>query len=89
MRKLFASMNSMPPDSCRGRKRCPHLLVEREQMLDALALGSKPGPPVEPAHCAVEHPVRSAQVRRHQIGIVEIGERGSVMGCEGVQYGLG
>ena len=53
-------------------------------MLDALAFGCEPGGPIEPIHGAVERPVRSAQVRRHQVGIVEIGERRSVMGCAGV-----
>ena len=53
-------------------------------MLHTLALGSEAGATVEPVHGAVERPVRSAQVRRHQVGIVEIGERRSVMGYAGI-----
>ena len=49
-------------------QRSPHLLVEHEQMLDALALGSEPGAPVEPIHSAVESLMRPTQGRRIRSG---------------------
>ena len=57
-------------------------------MLHALTLGSESAAPVEPIHRPVERPVRPAQVRRHQVGIVEIGERRSPMGGASVEHGL-
>ena len=51
-----------------------NLLIEHEQVLDALALGGEPAAPVEPVHGAVERLMRPAQVRRHQVGIVEVGQ---------------
>ncbi len=43
-------------------------------MLDPLALGGEATPAVEAVHGAVERLMRPAQVRRYQIGIVEIGQ---------------
>ena len=52
-------------------------------MLDALALGGEAFAAVEPVHGAVEGPVGAAQVRRHQVGIVEVGQR-----CAGISISL-
>ena len=60
----------------------------KEQMLDALALGSEPGATVEPIHRAVERPMRPTQVRRHQVRVVEIGQRRAQMGRTRIEHRL-
>ena len=57
-------------------------------MLDALALGSEPGATVEPIHRAVERPMRPTQVRRHQVRVVEIGQRRAQMGRTRIEHRL-
>ena len=70
-------------------QRRAHFFVEHEHMLDALALGGEAGAAVEPVGGAVEGPVSAAQVRRHQVGVVEIGQRRLRMGGASVEHGLG
>ena len=48
-----------------GREWRAHLFIEREQMLDALALGREAGVVIEPIDRTVERQMRSAQVLRH------------------------
>ena len=69
-------------------KRRLQLFVQREQMLHTLALGGEPSPAVQAVRRAVERLVRPAQVRRHQIRVVEIGQRRARMGGAGVEHGL-
>ena len=56
---------------------------------DALALGSKSAASVDPVHRAVQRLMRPAQVRRHQVGIVEMGESRSRMRGSRVEHRLG
>ena len=70
-------------------ERGAHPLVECEEVLDALALGGKLARPVEAIHRAVERLVRAAEVRRHEVRIVEVGEGRVGVGGAGVEDGLG
>ena len=65
-----------------------HLLIQHEQMFDALALGRETRAAVESVHGAVERLMRPAQVRRHQVRVVEVGERRVRVGGAGVEHGL-
>ena len=58
-------------------------------MLDALALGGETRPPVEPVHRSVERLMRPAQIRRHQVRVVEVSERRARMVSAGVEHRLG
>ncbi len=61
-----------------------HLLIPQEQVLDPLAFGGEARAPVEPVHRAVKRLMRPAQVRRHQVQVVEIGERRIRVGGAGI-----
>ena len=62
--------------------------VESEQVLNALPLGLEPGAGRAPVHRAVERPMRPAQVRRHQVWIVEVGQCRAGMSGTGIEHGL-
>ena len=57
-------------------------------MLDALALGGEAALAIEPVHGAVEGLMRAPQVGRHEVGVVEVGQRRVGMGGSGVEHGL-
>ena len=57
-------------------------------MLDALAFGGEAAAPVETVHGTVNRLMRPPQVRRHQVGVVEIGESRSRMHGTGIQNPL-
>ena len=54
-------------------QRRAHLLIQHEQLLDALTLEGRTHSSIEPVDRAVKNLVRPAQVGRHKVGIVEIG----------------
>ncbi len=72
-----------------GKQGGHHGFVEREEMLHPLPVRGEAGGAVEPVHRAVEGGVRGAEVRGHQVGIVEIGQRRAGMCCAGIEDGLG
>ena len=57
-------------------------------MFHAFPFGSEASRAVAPIHGAVQGPVRPAQVGRHQVGIVEVGQRCPRMGGAGGEHGL-
>ena len=58
-------------------------------MLDALALGCEALAAVEPVDGAVERLMRSAEVWRHQVRIVQIGQCSVRVRGAGVEHGVG
>ena len=54
-------------------------------MLDALALGGKACSEIDAVHGVVKSPVRPMQVRRHEVGIVEIGQHRTRLGGAGAK----
>ena len=54
-------------------------------MLGAFAFRGKAPAAVEPVHRAVERPVGAPQVGRHEVGVIEFGQRGVRMGGAGVE----
>ena len=57
-------------------------------MLDTFAVGGETGGAVEAVNSAVEVTVGAAQVRGHQVGVIEIGQGRAGMGGAGGQDGL-
>ena len=57
-------------------------------MFDALPLRREAFRAEEPIHGAVQGLVRPAKIGRHQIGIVEVGQRCSRMGAAGIKHDL-
>ena len=57
-------------------------------MLYPLAFGCEPATAIEPVHGAVEGLVGLAEVGWHEVGGVEVGQRGVRMCGAGVEYGL-
>ncbi len=62
--------------------------MQHEKMLDALSFRSETAAPVEPVHHAIKRLMRPAQVRRHEVRIVEVGQCCARMGRAGIQHGL-
>ena len=57
-------------------------------MLDALPFGGKASSSIESIHGAVKALVRRGRFGRHQIGIVEVGQRCVRIGGSGIEHGL-
>ena len=79
------------PESARGLdgNRGLHLFVQAEEVLQPLALGLEATAAVEAIDCAVDGLVGTAQVRRHEVGVVELGQGGAGMGGPGREDGVG
>ena len=67
---------------------CAHLLVEHEQMLGAFTFRGEPRAAIELVDSAVDRLVRAAEVRRHQIRVVKVGQRRIGMSSASVEDGL-
>ena len=65
-----------------------HLLVEREQVFDPLALGCEARPAVEPIYRAIDGPVGFSKLPRHEVGVVEFGECRVRVSRSGVEHRL-
>ena len=57
-------------------------------MLDALAFGREASATVEAIHGAVQRVMSPAEVGRHQVWVVEVGQRCLRVGGAGVEHGL-
>ena len=66
----------LPPPSRFRRQRCLQLLVQRKEMLYALSFRGEVCAAIEAIYGAVESGMRSAQIGRHGVWVVEIGEGG-------------
>ena len=67
----------------------PFALVEGEQVLDAISLRRKALPAVETIDRAIQRVMRPSEVRRHQVRVVEVRQRGGRVGGASVEDGLG
>ena len=85
-RTLKPSIPFLPPPP--HHQRLHHLLVQSQQILHPLPLTGEPAAAIQSVHGAVEGLVRLAEIGRHEVGVVEIGERGVRMGGAGVEHGL-
>ena len=71
------------------QQRFDHLFIEREQMFYPFAITVKAGTAIELIHSFVIRLMGAAQIGRHQVGVVKIGEsRVGVLGA-GIEDGLG
>jgi hypothetical protein len=70
-----------------GQRREP-FFIKREEMLHPGAVAIKALTAVEPVDGPVERAMGVAQVLRHQVGVIEVGERGARMGRAGIQHRL-
>ena len=62
--------------------------VQSKEVLDALALGHEARTAVETVDGAVQRVMCSSKIRRHQVGVVEIGQRRVRVSSAGVEHGL-
>ena len=62
--------------------------VQSKEVLDALALGHEARTAVETVDGAVQRVMCSSKIRRHQVGVVEIGQRRVRVSSAGVKHGL-
>ena len=71
-----------------GQHRRGEFFVQAEKMLHPFAVARERLLAIKPIDRLVERAMRLAQVRRHDIGIVEIGKRRAVVRRAGVEHGF-
>jgi hypothetical protein len=86
-RRAFAFPAALGFAGC-GEHRRGEFFVQAEKMLHPLAVARERLLAIEPIHRLVERAVRLAQILRHDIGIVEIGERRALMRRARVKHGF-
>ena len=63
-------------------------LVQSKEVLDAFALGREARTAVETVDGAIQRVMCSSEIRRHQVGVLEIGQRRVWVSSAGVEHGL-